>query len=225
MRQAASVQFRRPEDDTEFENRPRFGIGRQVVRSAGDLQHRGDASADELAGLRDTQRIGGAECFELNLLFQPVARYVRADPVHHGNDRLFDGVVVGVAVDEAVHGVAHQDRRIGGIEDDYGFSAFGSAHRAHASTEGVAKLLDDRAAGYLLQSEVEALSSVLEDPARPLVAVLGGAKVSDKIEVIQNLLNVVEKLLIGGAMAYTFLRAKNEPGSFCGQSHRAHTAA
>ena len=94
------------------------------------------------------------------------------------------------------------------LADVYVNDAFGSAHRAHASTEGVAKLLEDRAAGYLLQSEVEALSSVLEDPARPLVAVLGGAKVSDKIAVIDRVRELADTLLIGGAMCFPFFAAQ-----------------
>ena len=94
------------------------------------------------------------------------------------------------------------------LADVYVNDAFGSAHRAHASTEGVAKLVDERAAGYLLQSEVEALSGVLEDPARPLVAVLGGAKVSDKIAVIDRFRELADTLLIGGAMCFPFFAAQ-----------------
>jgi phosphoglycerate kinase len=94
------------------------------------------------------------------------------------------------------------------LADVYVNDAFGSAHRAHASTEGVAKLVDDRAAGYLLQNEVEALSGVLEDPARPLVAVLGGAKVSDKIAVIDRFREIADTLLIGGAMCFPFFAAQ-----------------
>ncbi len=87
--------------------------------------------------------------------------------------------------------------------------AFGSAHRAHASTVGVTKLLTERAAGFLMIRELEALRAVTENPARPMVAILGGAKVSDKIELIKNLLPRVDTILLGGAMAYTFLRAQD----------------
>ncbi len=87
--------------------------------------------------------------------------------------------------------------------------AFGTAHRAHASTEGVANFLPS-VAGLLMEKEIEYLGKVLENPARPFVAILGGAKVSDKIGVIENLLDKVDSLLIGGAMAYTFLRAKGK---------------
>lgn len=89
--------------------------------------------------------------------------------------------------------------------------AFGTAHRAHASMVGVAAYLHPAAAGYLLQKEIEYLGSVLSHPRRPLVAILGGAKVSDKITVIESLIERVDTLLIGGAMAYTFLRATGVP--------------
>ncbi|HTW87551.1 MAG TPA: phosphoglycerate kinase [Candidatus Binataceae bacterium] len=86
--------------------------------------------------------------------------------------------------------------------------AFGTAHRAHASTVGVVAFIQTRAAGFLMMREIEALHAFTENPARPLVAILGGAKVSDKIGVIRNLLGKVDALLIGGAMAYTFLKAR-----------------
>jgi phosphoglycerate kinase len=89
--------------------------------------------------------------------------------------------------------------------------AFGSAHRAHASTVGVIQFLPRAAAGLLMQKELEYLFKVTQDPPRPCVGILGGAKVSDKIEVIRNLLSIVDKLLIGGAMAYTFMKALGRP--------------
>ncbi len=95
--------------------------------------------------------------------------------------------------------------------DVYVNDAFGSAHRAHASTEGVAHLVSERAAGYLLEREVTALSKLLEDPERPLVAVLGGAKVSDKIAVIDRFQQVADELVIGGAMCFPFLAAQGHP--------------
>jgi phosphoglycerate kinase len=93
------------------------------------------------------------------------------------------------------------------LADVYVDDAFGAAHRAHASTERVARLMPERAAGFLLEREVSALSKVLEDPARPLVAVLGGAKVSDKIAVIDRFLELADTILIGGAMCFPFLAA------------------
>ena len=89
--------------------------------------------------------------------------------------------------------------------------AFGSAHRAHASTEGVSRHVRRSVAGLLMEKELKYLGLALEAPEHPFVAVLGGAKVSDKIEVIENLLPRVDALLIGGGMAYTFLRAKGLP--------------
>jgi phosphoglycerate kinase len=94
------------------------------------------------------------------------------------------------------------------LADVYVDDAFGAAHRAHASTEGVAHLLPDRAAGLLLEREVSTLTSLLENPERPLVAVLGGAKVSDKIEVIDRFLELADSILIGGAMCFPFLKAQ-----------------
>jgi phosphoglycerate kinase len=89
--------------------------------------------------------------------------------------------------------------------------AFGAAHRAHASTEGIARLVPQRAAGLLLAREVEVLGRLLASAEKPFVAILGGAKVSDKIAVIEHLLARVQTLVIGGAMAYTFLRAQGKP--------------
>jgi phosphoglycerate kinase len=99
-------------------------------------------------------------------------------------------------------------RSLADLADAYVDDAFGAAHRAHASTEGVARLVEERAAGLLLEREVGTLMQVLEDPARPLVAVLGGAKVSDKIAVIDRFLDVADTILIGGAMAFPFLAAE-----------------
>jgi phosphoglycerate kinase len=102
-------------------------------------------------------------------------------------------------------------KQLASLADLYVNDAFGSAHRAHASTVGMVSYLPLAAAGLLMDKELEWLTRVTRNPERPCVALLGGAKVSDKIEVIQNLMTVVDKLLIGGAMAYTFLRARNEP--------------
>ncbi|HXE80017.1 MAG TPA: phosphoglycerate kinase [Vicinamibacterales bacterium] len=97
------------------------------------------------------------------------------------------------------------------LADVYVNDAFGSAHRAHASVEGITKHVKQSAAGLLMEKELQYLGSALENPERPFVAVLGGAKVSDKIEVIENLLPKVDALLIGGAMAYTFLKSRSTP--------------
>ena len=86
--------------------------------------------------------------------------------------------------------------------------AFGSAHRAHASTEGVTKFVKETAVGYLMQKEIKYLGNAVEVPVRPFVAILGGAKVADKLNVISNLIEKCDTLIIGGGMAYTFLKAK-----------------
>jgi phosphoglycerate kinase len=98
-------------------------------------------------------------------------------------------------------------KQLAALTDVYVNDAFGSAHRAHASTEGIVAFVPEAAAGLLMANEVAYMGKALTDPERPFVAVLGGAKVSDKLEVIQNLLPKVDALVIGGAMAYTFLKA------------------
>jgi phosphoglycerate kinase len=102
-------------------------------------------------------------------------------------------------------------KQLAALADVYVNDAFGSAHRAHASTEGIVHHVTGAAAGLLMAKEVEYLGRVLEHPERPFVAILGGAKVSDKLEVIENLIPRVDALLIGGAMAYTFFKAGGVP--------------
>jgi len=99
-------------------------------------------------------------------------------------------------------------KQLAKLADYYVNDAFGSAHRAHASTVGITKFVDKSAAGFLMEKELEYLGKALENPHRPFVAILGGAKVSDKIGVIQNLIGKVDALIIGGGMAYTFLKAQ-----------------
>jgi phosphoglycerate kinase len=102
-------------------------------------------------------------------------------------------------------------KQLAELADVYVNDAFGSAHRAHASTEGIVRFVKESAAGLLMAAEIEHLGQVLEHPDRPFVAILGGAKVSDKLEVIQNLIPRVDALLVGGAMAYTFFQARGVP--------------
>lgn len=101
-------------------------------------------------------------------------------------------------------------KKFAALAEIYVNDAFGSAHRAHSSTTGVAAYLP-AVCGYLIQKEIEFIGGALEDPKRPLVAILGGAKVSDKIGVIDNLINKVDTLIIGGGMAYTFIKAMGDP--------------
>jgi len=102
----------------------------------------------------------------------------------------------------------HFSRELAKLAEYYVNDAFGTAHRAHASTVGITKFVKKSAAGLLMQKELEYLGKALHHPGRPFVAILGGAKVSDKIPVIQNLIDKVDALLIGGGMAYTFLKVR-----------------
>jgi phosphoglycerate kinase len=99
-------------------------------------------------------------------------------------------------------------RALAALADLYVDDAFGAAHRAHASTEGITAFLKENAAGFLMEKELRALGRLLESPASPFVAILGGAKISGKIDVLRNLLPRVDRVVIGGGMMFTFLRAK-----------------
>jgi phosphoglycerate kinase len=99
-------------------------------------------------------------------------------------------------------------KQLAGLADIYVNDAFGTAHRAHASTEGIVHHLETAVCGFLMKKEIEYLINALVAPERPFVAILGGAKVSDKIGVVKNLMGKVDTILIGGGMAYTFLRAR-----------------
>jgi phosphoglycerate kinase len=101
-------------------------------------------------------------------------------------------------------------KQLAKLAEFYVNDAFGTAHRAHASTVGITHFVQKSAAGLLMEKELQYLGRVLQDPERPFVAILGGAKVSDKIGVIQNLLGKVDVLIVGGGMAYTFLKAQGE---------------
>ncbi len=101
-------------------------------------------------------------------------------------------------------------KQLAKLADFYVNDAFGTAHRAHASTVGITKFVQKSAAGLLMEKELEYLGRALQNPERPFVTILGGAKVSDKIGVIKNLLSKVDVLIIGGGMAYTFLKAQGE---------------
>jgi phosphoglycerate kinase len=102
-------------------------------------------------------------------------------------------------------------KELAALATRYVDDAFGAAHRAHASVEAITHLFERPAAGLLMEKELQYLGHALEQPERPLVAILGGAKVSDKIDVIQNMLGKVDRLIIGGAMAYTFFKSRGVP--------------
>ncbi len=117
-------------------------------------------------------------------------------------------------------------RQLADLADLYLNDAFGTAHRAHASTEGVARLVDQAACGFLMQEELRYLVGALAKPEKPFVAIIGGAKVSDKILVIENLLDKVDTLIIGGGMAYTFIKAQGfEVGKSLVETDRIELAA
>jgi phosphoglycerate kinase len=132
----------------------------------------------------------------------------QADALRPGEVLLLENIRFEPGETENDEGLA---RELAALAEVYVNDAFGAAHRAHASTEGVARRIETRAAGRLLAGEVAALSGLLSDPARPFVAVLGGAKVSDKIGVIRSLAPLADRILIGGAMCFPFLRAQGHP--------------
>ncbi|MBI5837217.1 MAG: phosphoglycerate kinase [Candidatus Eisenbacteria bacterium] len=116
--------------------------------------------------------------------------------------------------------------RLAELGEVYVNDAFGSAHRAHASTEAVAKLLPQAASGFLMQKELDYLGRALAEPKRPFVAVLGGSKISGKIDVIENLMGKVDSLLVGGAMMFTFYKARGmETGRSLVEADRVEMAA
>jgi len=110
--------------------------------------------------------------------------------------------------EETVNGEAYS-KELASLADIFVNDAFGTAHRAHSSTVGVTQFMDTNVCGYLIQKELKYLGEAVLTPERPFVAILGGAKISDKIKVINNLLEKVDGLIIGGGMAYTFLKAQN----------------
>jgi phosphoglycerate kinase len=175
---------------------------------------------------------------------RPVADWLRAeaklrvtlapDCVGEATDRLVDATKPGdVVVLENLRFHPEEEKNdpafsqaLARHADVYVNDAFGAAHRAHASTVGMTAYVRVKAAGRLLQREVEVLSAILRKPEKPFVAVLGGAKVSDKIGVLESLLERVQVLCIGGAMAYTFLRAQQKPvGRSRVEADRVETAA
>ncbi len=116
-------------------------------------------------------------------------------------------------------------KQLAALCDVYVNDAFGSAHRAHASTVGMIQFVKQAAAGFLMDKELEYLNKATKNPRRPCIAILGGAKVSDKIEVIENLMKFVNQILIGGAMAYTFMKAQGKPiGKSLVEDDKVHLA-
>jgi len=148
------------------------------------------------------------------ILGEPVT--LAPDCVGEAVERLVDGLKPGqVLLLENLRFHAEEEgndeafsKQLAKLADVYVNDAFGTAHRAHASTAGMVPFVKQKAGGFLLQKECDYLGKVLSSPERPLVAILGGAKVSDKVAVIENFIDKVDALIIGGAMAYTFLKAQ-----------------
>jgi len=151
------------------------------------------------------------------LIGEPVrlAPGARGEEVHHLAEALREGDMLLLENIRYEPGETKNDPELAAdlasLGDAYVDDAFGAAHRAHASTVGAAELMEPRAAGLLLEREVSTLTGLLQDPARPLVAVLGGAKVSGKIGVIGSFLRSADTILIGGAMCFPFLAAQGHP--------------
>jgi phosphoglycerate kinase len=160
---------------------------RPVATRAGELLKRPVAFADDCVGPVAESAVANASAGAIVLL-----ENLRFHPEEEKNDVTF---AKGLAA----------------LADVYVNDAFGAAHRAHASVEAIVRLVPESGAGLLMEKELRYLGDALANPARPFVAVLGGAKVSDKIEVIENLIPRVDRLLIGGAMAYTFFKATGKP--------------
>ncbi|MBA3263675.1 MAG: phosphoglycerate kinase [Thermoleophilaceae bacterium] len=157
-----------------------------------------------------SERLG--ELIEASVLQAPE---VIGPEVRRGVDRLEPGGVLVLENTRWERGETENDpalaRELASLADAYVNDAFGAAHRAHASTAGVAEYLRPAVAGLLLEREVTTLRAIVESPGRPLVVVLGGAKVSDKIALIDKFLDTADALLIGGAMCFSFFRAQDKP--------------
>jgi phosphoglycerate kinase len=157
---------------------------------------------------RLSELLGRPVPFAGDCIGEPATRVV--DAAHHSNGR------VVLLENLRFHKEEEQNdpqfaAALASLADEYVDDAFGAAHRAHASVEGITHHVPRAASGLLMERELKYLGHVLETPERPFIAILGGAKVSDKIEVIENLLCRVDRLLIGGAMAYTFFKSRGVP--------------
>jgi phosphoglycerate kinase len=167
---------------------PQFSLA-PVARRLSDLLGRPVAFASDCVGDEARRAIGEAGRAGGGVALLENLRFHREE---EQNDSTFSAALAALA-------------------DLYVNDAFGAAHRAHASVDGITRYVKKAAAGLLMERELRYLGEALEAPARPFVAILGGAKVSDKLEVIENLLGRVDRLLIGGAMAYTFFKARGVP--------------
>ena len=152
-----------------------------------------------------------AELVSAKVTFVP-SDVVVDDTVRTAVDKMQNGEIVVLENTrfrkEETKNIESFSKDLASIADAFVMDAFGSAHRAHCSTVGVTEFVKETAVGYLMQKEIKFLGNAVENPVRPFVAILGGAKVADKLNVISNLLEKCDTLIIGGGMAYTFLKAK-----------------
>jgi phosphoglycerate kinase len=160
---------------------------RPVAQRTGELLGRTVAFADDCVGPAASQAVASAPAGSVVLL-----ENLRFHPEEEKNDSRFA-------------------EQLAALADVYVDDAFGAAHRAHASVDAIVRFLPEAGAGLLMEKELRYLGEAVGNPARPYVAILGGAKVSDKIEVIENLIPRVDRLMIGGAMAYTFFKSQGKP--------------
>ena len=152
-----------------------------------------------------------AELVSAKVTFVP-SDVVVDDTVKAAVDKMQDGEIIVLENTrfrkEETKNIEDFSKDLASIADVFVMDAFGSAHRAHCSTVGVTEYVKETAVGYLMQKEIQFLGNAVENPVRPFVAILGGAKVADKLNVISNLLEKCDTLIIGGGMAYTFLKAQ-----------------
>jgi len=160
---------------------------RPVAKRTGELLGRSVEFAEDCIGPAASNAVSSASANSVVLLDN-----LRFHPEEEKNDARFA-------------------QQLASLADVYVDDAFGAAHRAHASVDAIVRFLPEAGAGLLMEKELRYLGEAVGNPARPYVAILGGAKVSDKIEVIENLIPRVDRLLIGGAMAYTFLKSQGKP--------------
>jgi phosphoglycerate kinase len=195
-----------PYDETKYSLRAVY----EYLRSLSELQEVSGSAADEPVIVGEGTAVGKAEIKNDRVFF---ANDCVGASVEESANRLQKGQVL-LLENLRLHAEEEKNdpefaRQLAALCDVYVNDAFGTAHRAHASTEGITHYVDTCVAGLLMEKELEFLGKVLNSPERPFVAILGGAKVSDKIPVIQSLIErKVDKLLIGGAMAYTFFKAE-----------------
>jgi len=160
---------------------------RPVAQRTGELLGRSVVFAEDCIGAAAADAVSSAAADSVVLL-----ENLRFHPEEEKNDERFA-------------------QQLASLADVYVDDAFGAAHRAHASVDAIVRFLPEAGAGLLMEKELRYLGEAVGNPVRPYVAILGGAKVSDKIEVIENLIPRVDRLLIGGAMAYTFLKSQGQP--------------